>query len=200
MRKCPRRESRHRSDKANQKEREQLQLLALLLVGFVRILLTNAASRQWAHQWVHHRLIFLVTWETLANQVVRCYCEITFLQGHIGTEAVEEGQLEVGGLTKCAVRANFHTVATEDTAIEGESIAFEITLGHHQRASWADLDTGTTGDTVGIMQADVKGRGNDSVEALTKHAVAIRANDIVADTYTLGAVDTLIRVTQDEAV
>ena len=50
------------------------------------------------------------------------------------------------------------------------------------------------------MQANVEGRRNDGVEALTEHAVAVRANHIVAHPDALRTVDALVGIAQDEAV
>lgn len=62
-------------------------------------LFADAAGGQRAHQRTHYGQVFLSTREPLANQVIGGRCEIGFLQGHIGAEAIEEGELEVGRLT-----------------------------------------------------------------------------------------------------
>ena len=165
-----------------------------------RYLFSDTACRQRAHQRAHHGQVFLTTRETLAYQVIRCRSQVALLQCHIGTEAIEEGQLEVGRLAQCAMRTDLDAVAAEDTAVESEGITVQSSLGHHQRAGGTDLHTCPTGYAVGVMQANVEGRRNDGVEALTEHAVAVGANHIVAHPHALRTVDTLVGIAQDEAV
>ena len=85
-------------------------------------LFTDTAWRQRTHQRAHHGQVFLTTRETLAHQVIRCRSQVALLQRHIGTEAIEEGQLEVGRLAQCAMRTDLDAVAAEDTAVESEGI------------------------------------------------------------------------------
>src|SRR2546421_11560329 len=98
------------------------------------------------------------------------------------------------------MRTHLDAVAAEDTAVESEGITVQSSLGHHQRPRRADLHACPTGYTVGIMQADIEGRRNDGVEALTEHTVAVGANHIVAHPHALRTVDTLVGIAQDEAV
>src|SRR6266700_5783508 len=161
---------------------------------------TNTAWRQRAHQRAHHGQVFLTTRETLPHQVIRCRSQVALLQCQIGTEAIEEGQLEVGRLAQCAMRTDLDAVATEDTAVESEGITVQSSLGHHQRTRRTALHACPTGYTIGVMQANVEGRRNDGVEALTEHAVAVGANHIVAHPHALRTVDTLVGIAQDEAV
>ena len=50
------------------------------------------------------------------------------------------------------------------------------------------------------MQTDVERCGHDGIEALPEHAVAVRANHIMADTHALCTVDALVGIAQDEAM
>src|ERR1051326_6295937 len=98
------------------------------------------------------------------------------------------------------MRANLYAVAAEDTAVEGEGVTVESSLGHHQRDGWTDLNTGPTGYAVGVVQAHIEGCRNDGVEALTEHSIAVGTNHIMAHTHALRTIDALVRVAQDEAV
>src|SRR5262249_49309145 len=109
-------------------------------------------------------------------------------------------QLEVGRLTQRAMRADFNTVAAENAAVQRKVVAHQLALGHHQRASGADLHTSTAGDAVSREERDVEGRLDDGVKAAAKHAIAVRADDVVTYPDALSAVDALVGVAQDEAV
>ena len=50
------------------------------------------------------------------------------------------------------------------------------------------------------MQADIERRRNNGIEALTKHAITVGADHIVTDAHTLGTVDALVRIAQNEAM
>ncbi len=109
-------------------------------------------------------------------------------------------QLEVGGLTKGTMGAHLNAVSTEDTAIECECITCEVAFRHHQGSRGADLDARAAGDAVGIMQADIERRGDNRVESFPEHTVAVGPDHVVTDAHTLRAIDTLIGITQDEAM
>ena len=98
------------------------------------------------------------------------------------------------------MRTDLYTVTAEDTAVKREGVTLERTLSHHQRTGRTNLDTGTTGDTVGIVQADIEWRRDNGVKAFAEHAIAVRADHIMTDTHTLCAVDALVGVAQNEAV
>ena len=93
---------------------------------FTDKLFADAAGGQRAHQRTHHGQVFLATRQALAHQVVGGRCQVAFLQRHVGAEAVEEGELEVGRLTQRAVRADLYAVAAEDAAVEREGIAVSV--------------------------------------------------------------------------
>src|SRR5438128_388374 len=95
-------------------------------------LLTKSSWRQRAHQWTHHRYILFTSWQALAHQVVWSNGKVALLQSYIGTETIEERQLEIRRLAQCTVRTDFYAVTTEDAAIKREGIAFQGALGHHQ--------------------------------------------------------------------
>src|SRR5262245_51087019 len=98
------------------------------------------------------------------------------------------------------MRADLDAVAAEDAAVQRKVVAHQLALGHHQRASGADLDTGTAGDAVSREERDVEGCLDDGVEATAEHAIAVGADDVVTHPDALGAVDALVGVAQDEAV
>src|SRR5258707_10397891 len=94
------------------------------------------------------RSVLAAAWHTLAHQERWGARQVVHLHVHIAAEAVVEGELEVRRLAQCAVRADLHTVAAEDAAVEREVPAHELALRHHQRAGWADLHAGAARDTV----------------------------------------------------
>src|SRR2546422_1266208 len=98
------------------------------------------------------------------------------------------------------MRTDLYTVAAEDAAVKREGVADQVAFGHHQRTSRATLDTRPAGDAVCIVQAHIKWCRDDGIEALAEHAVAIRADHIMADTHALRAVDALVGVAQDETM
>ena len=67
----------------------------------------------------------------MAKQVVWGFGQVLFFQGDAFAEAVEEGELEVGGLTEGSMRADFYTVTTKDAAVEGKCVACQVAFGHH---------------------------------------------------------------------
>src|SRR5579875_2871956 len=69
-----------------------------------------------------------------------------------------------------------------------------------KRAMRADLHAGAAGDAVRIVQADVKRRRDDGIEALAEHAVAVGADHVVADAHALRTVDALVGIAQNEAM
>src|SRR5579875_136592 len=164
------------------------------------LLFADAAWRQRAHQRTHHRQILLAARQALSHQVVRSVRQVILLQRDILAEAMEEGQLEVRRLAKRAMRADLNAVAAEDTAIKREGVARQVALGHHQRTGRADLHAGAAGNAVRIVQADVKRRRDDGIEALAEHAVAVGADHVVADAHALRTVDALVGIAQNEAM
>ena len=114
-------------------------------------LFSNTSWRQRTYKWSHYWQILLTSRQALAYQVIRSNSKVTLLQRYIGAEAIEERQLEIRRLAQCSVRTHLYTVTAEDTAIQREGIAFQGTLGHHQRSSWADLHAGTARDAVRIV-------------------------------------------------
>src|SRR5579884_4224258 len=192
----------HSAYRSKEKAESHYEIRPCVLIVFYHYicLFANTARRQRTHQRTHDGQGFLAAWEALAHQVIRRICQIILLQSDILTKTIEERQLKVGGLPQSAMRADLDTIATEDTAIEGKRIAGEVALSHHERASGTDLDTGPTGDTIGIMQAHIEGGGDDGIEAFAEHAIAIRPDHIVTNAHTLRTVNALVGIAQDEAV